>query len=79
MYEIDIFGIDGLEWRAAKRSIDRPLTEPQMAAAAIAGDLECVAALIWLARRRDEPSLEYDDVLVTMRLVAFDRTEEGGG
>lgn len=69
-YAVDLYDIDGLEWRDAKRVtglrqqeiVDRALGEK---------DWDAIAALIWVMRRREEPALAYEDVLKGLTYRAF--------
>lgn len=61
-YDVDLFDIDGLEWRDAKRATGMSQTAI-VVNALDAKDFEAIAAILWLWRRRTEPGLEYEAVL----------------
>lgn len=61
-YDIDLFDIDGIEWRDAKRASGMQQGQ-LLALAVVEKDLEALAAILWIWRRRKEPKLEYEDVL----------------
>lgn len=61
-YDVDLFDIDGLEWRDAKRATG--MSQNAIVYSALdAKDFESIAAILWIWRRRTEPGLEYEDVL----------------
>lgn len=61
-YDIDLFDIDGVEWRDAKRAAG--MSQNQLVYLAVEEkDLEAMAALLWIWRRRSEPALKYLEVL----------------
>ncbi len=63
-YDVDLHDFDGLEWRAAKQATGSHQEQIVLDALRF-GDFDAIAALIWLWRRRDEPSLTYEDVLAS--------------
>ena len=78
-YDVDLFDLDGLEWRDAKRATG--MTQNQLVYLAVdQKDLEAVAAFLWLWRRRTEPGLKYEAVLKGLSFGAIgteDDTDEG--
>ncbi len=77
-YDIDLFDFDGIEWRDAKRATG--MTQPALLTSALLeGDFEATAALVWLLRRRSEPTLEYEDVLRSLSYGSTTREVGPGG
>lgn len=61
-YDVDLFDIDGLEWRDAKRATG--MSQNALVYSALdAKDFEAIAAILWIWRRRGEPGLEFEAVL----------------
>lgn len=59
---VDLFDIDGIEWRDAKRATG--MSQREMVRAALTEeDFEAIAGLLWIVRRREQPDLTYEDVL----------------
>ena len=80
-YTVDLFDIDGVEWRDAKRASG--MTQNQLVYLAVEqADLEAIAAILWIWRRREDPKLEYLAVLkgLNFRLLQDPGAgEEDGG
>ncbi len=69
--DIDLFDIDGIEWRDAKRATG--MTQGELVQNAIvANDIEAVGAFLWLFRRREDPKLEYETVLRSLTFGVLD-------
>ena len=69
-FEIDLFDIDGLEWRDARRVTG--LTREELIRRALEElDFEAVATFWWLARRRDDPELDHEAVLREVSYRSF--------
>lgn len=71
-YEVDLFDIDGLEWRDARNASG--LSQAEIVAGALnPSDLnfDALAALLWVWRRRDEAALTYEDVLGSLSYGAL--------
>jgi hypothetical protein len=69
-FEINFSHLDGVEIRDAKNAAG--LTQQQLVTNAWFGEFDALAAVIWVLRRRDEPTLSYEDVLKGLR---FDNVE----
>lgn len=65
-YDIDLFDIDGVEWRDAKRASG--MLQQEIIRQGLAGELDAVAALLWVWRRRGEPGLTYEALLRSLSL-----------
>lgn len=77
-YDVDLFDIDGMEWREAKRATG--MSQNAIVFQALNDkDFESIAALIWLSRRRTEPDLEYESVLkgLSFGVLGFDDDDDG--
>lgn len=75
-YDVDLYDIDGLEWRDACR--EARLTQRQiMYQALVVKDFDAIGALLWIVRRRAEPALTYDDVLRGLTYLTL-RNRAGG-
>jgi len=67
--DLDVSDIDGVEWREVRKvSGFRP---KELFDAATEMDFEAFAALLWVVRRRKDPTLEYDTVLKSLTLSSF--------
>lgn len=75
-WEIDLYDIDGIEWRDAKRASGYPNQIALLDAVLGAGDFDAVAALVWIWRRRESPDLSYVEVLRSFSYGAINRSEE---
>lgn len=67
VYDLDINDVNGLEGREFRQKVGRSLkgafydaTQGEL------DDLEPIAGLLWLVKRREDPSLDYDKVLETL-------------
>lgn len=74
-YDIDLFDIDGLEWRDVRRATHMKAMEV-VRAALHDTDLEAIAGLVWIWRRRTEPALTYEEVLKPLTLDSFGAKDE---
>ena len=75
-WDVDLYDIDGIEWRDACR--ETRLTQRQvMYQALVIKDFDAIGALLWIVRRRIEPNLTYDDVLRGLTYLSLRNT--GGG
>lgn len=69
--DLDLLGVTGIEWRDAKVAsgwLSQPLL---LQAALIDKDLGAVAALLWIALRRTDPSRSYEEVLGSLSIRAL--------
>lgn len=64
-YDVDLYDIDGLEWRDITRATGL-LQSTVMSQALIAKEFDAIGALIWIWRRRNEPDLSFETVLKTL-------------
>ena len=62
-YLVDLYDIDGVEWRDAKRASGYPSQRALIEAALGPSDFDAVAALVWIVTRREDPSATYIDTL----------------
>lgn len=78
-YDVDLFDIDGLEWRDIT-SVTRLLQSQVMGQALLANEFEPVAALLWIVRRRVDKKVKYEQVLksLTYRSLRRINAEEEG-
>ncbi len=60
--DLDLLDVNGVEWRDAKRVTGLPQSD-LIGGALVAKDIEAIAALLWIARRRDDPAIEYESIL----------------
>lgn len=60
VYVVDRDDLNALEWRAIKEATG--LTPKHVILGLFELELEAVAAMVWIQRRRDEPQLAYNDV-----------------
>ena len=76
-YDVDLFDIDGVEWRDIKRATRESQFEV-LRLALDEKDFEAIGALLWVWRRREEPDLTYETVLsgLTYRDLANTPVEE---
>jgi hypothetical protein len=78
-YDVDLFDIDGMEWRDAKRATG--MSQNAIVFQALdAKDFESIAVLIWIWRRRTEPDLAYESVLkgLSFGVLGFDDDDDEG-
>jgi hypothetical protein len=68
-YDVDLYDIDGTEWRDVKRATGM-MRDELIVQAVTFKEFDCVAALLWIWRRRAEPELKYDEVLRALSLRA---------
>lgn len=66
---VDLRTLNGFEWRDIKRATG--LHQYQVLAGNTAGDFDCQAALMWVAIRRDEPNVTYDEVLAAFSYASI--------
>lgn len=75
-YDVDLYDIDGVEWRDAGR--ETRLTQRQiMYQALVVKDFDAIGALLWIVRRRQEPELGYEDVLRGLTYLTLRNTAGG--
>lgn len=77
-YALDLTDVTGREARDFRRAVGVPI----ITAAALVGSgeidtLEVMAAMKWLIDRKDNPSLEYEDVLDEISYKDLAQTSEG--
>lgn len=69
-YDVDLYDIDGLEWRDITRATG--MTQAGvMRQALIAKEFDAIGALIWIWRRRTEPDLTFEATLKTLSYRTF--------
>ena len=69
--DLDLLDVTGIEWRDAKVASGY-LSQPVLLQAALLDkDLGAIAALLWVARRRGDPTLTYDTVLGSLSIRAM--------
>lgn len=69
--DLDLLDMTGIEWRDAKVASGY-LSQPVLLQAALLDkDLGAVAALLWVARRRTDPTLAYETVLGALSIRAM--------
>lgn len=74
-YDVDLFDIDGVEWRDVKRATG--MGQNQLVYLAVEQvDLEAVAGFLWIWRRRQEPDLKYEAVLKSLSFRSLPRQGE---
>lgn len=73
VYAIDPTDFDRFEWRALKDRLG--LTQVEVLTAMAQLDLDAIAGLVWLQRRREEPDLDLDDVNIKLSSL-FEPDEE---
>lgn len=80
--ELDINDVNGLEARDFRNKVGMSFKAAFVQAdAGQLDDLEPIAGLLWIVKRRDKPELEYDDVLASISYGSIvtedeDKTEE---
>jgi hypothetical protein len=62
-HPVDLYDIDGVEWRDAKRASGYRTQVALLDAALVDKEFDAVAAFLWIVDRRSDPSLEYLTVL----------------
>lgn len=73
---VDLHGITGHEWRAAREATGMRHLEIIQAALALK-DFEAIAALVWIAKRRQSPKLTYERVLGSLSVASMAAVEDG--
>lgn len=74
-FDVDLFDLDGTEWRDVKRATG--MGQNQLVYLAVEQvDLEAVAGFLWVWRRRQEPDLKYEDVLKGLTFRSLPRKGE---
>ena len=74
---IDPTDIDGCEWRLVKNETGM---RPKAVFEAVEEmDFEALAALVWIVKRRDDPSLGYESVLSSLSIASFVNDDAEGG
>lgn len=67
---LDLHAVTGHEWRAAR--LVTGLRHLEIIHAAIAlKDMEAIAVLVWIAKRRTSPSLTYEQILAACSIDAL--------
>lgn len=66
-YALDVDDLDRFEWRDVKTALD--MTQTQVLVALASFDLDAVAAVLWVIRRRDEPDLTFENVTLRLKDV----------
>ena len=74
-YDIDLHDIDGVEWRDINR-VTGLIQTAAMHQALVVKEFNCIAAFLWIWRRRSEPDLTYDEVLKGLKYRTFERNED---
>jgi hypothetical protein len=75
-YDVDLYDIDGVEWRDAGRATG--MTQRQiMYQALVVKDFDAIGALLWIVRRRAESGLAYEDVLRGLTYISLRNTAGG--
>lgn len=77
-HPVDLYDIDGLEWKRARLATGLKPYELCQAALDEQPDFEAVAALLWIVQSRDNPRLKYDTVLKSFSYGAVVRDEDEG-
>ena len=73
--EIDLLDIDGVQWRDAFVATGG-MTQTVIQYGALAlKEVAAIAALVWLAQRRDEPDLKYEEVAGRLTLRSLEGEE----
>jgi hypothetical protein len=72
---VDLHDLNGVEWSAAKRALGWGwVSEVDIIERALRHrDLEAIAAIVWLWRRREDAALVYEDVLGSMTFARLAR------
>lgn len=71
-YSLELKDIDGLEARAYRKATGFGVKSSfDLFQRGEFDDLEVVAGIVWLVRRREEPGLSYEDVLGSLTYGAF--------
>lgn len=71
---LDLLDITGVEWRDARRASG--MRRPALVKAALVDkDLEAIAALLWIALRRQRPDLAYEGVLAGLTLRSLETAD----
>lgn len=71
---VDPTDIDGCEWRLVKNETGM---RPKAVFESVEEmDFEALAALVWIAKRRDDPNLGYETVLSSLSLASFADNED---
>lgn len=74
-YDVDLYDIDGVEWRDINR-VTGVTQAAAMRQALIPKEFDCIGAFIWIWRRRSEPGLTYDEVLRSLTYRTFESVED---
>jgi hypothetical protein len=64
-FVVDLFGLTGDQWRDIRRVTD--LRPAQFTALVVTGDIEAIAAVVWLSKR-EELEVTYDSVLAALTI-----------
>lgn len=62
-YAVDLYDIDGIEWRDALRATEYDTQGDLIVAALTLKNFTAIAALLWIWRRRENKELTFDEVL----------------
>jgi hypothetical protein len=74
-YDVDLADIDGIEWRDITRTTGL-LQTATLTQALIAKEFDCIAAFLWIWRRRTDPDLTYEAVLRSLKYRTFEKNED---
>ncbi len=74
--EVDLYGIDGIEWRDAKRASGYPTQMALVTGALEHREFDAAAALVWIVWRRSDPDIAYLDVMRRFTYAAVLAEEE---
>lgn len=74
-YDVDLYDIDGVEWRDINR-VTGLIQTAAMHQALLVKEFNCIAAFLWIWRRRTDPDLTYEDVLKSLSYRSFTQKED---
>ena len=77
--DLDLLDVSGTEWRDAKMAAGYQSQGVLLQEALVGRDLGAIAALLWVALRRADPTIEYDGVLASLSIRAMQPAEAAGG
>lgn len=74
---IDFLDFNGCEWHTIKKQMGGMKPSEVMDAASL-NDFDAIAALAWAVLRRDDPSVQYDEILsgLSMRSLIDDEDDD---
>lgn len=73
VYEVDPMDFTRLEWRALKTALG--MSQIEIITGVAQFDLDCIAGLVWLVRRRDDPDISLDDIDLRISDIGSDEGE----